>query len=178
MSYLTKTVVFALLVAQALAYDWPIIDGYPCPEDDIANTRCLGPKDCLYPNPRDCSRFIQCNDAGLAYDMPCAPGGLHWNDAIKQCDWPENANCVVVTEPPTPEPTTPKPTPEPTTPEPTPEPTTTQRPTPLPGFVCSLEDIANTQCMGPKDCLYPHPTDCNKFIHCEVNADGQTGRPT
>jgi len=47
-----------------------------------------------------------------------------------------------------------------------------------PGFVCSLSDIENTQCMGPKDCLYPHPGDCKQFIHCEVNADGVTGRPT
>ncbi|CAG2178153.1 unnamed protein product, partial [Oppiella nova] len=47
------------------AYDWPIIPGYPCPPREIARTKCLGPKDCLYPNPRDCSRFIQCNDASI-----------------------------------------------------------------------------------------------------------------
>jgi hypothetical protein len=49
---------------------------------------------------------------------------------------------------------------------------------PAPGFTCPVEDIANTACQGPKDCLYPHPTNCNQFIHCEVNADGVTGRPT
>lgn len=32
--------------------------------------------------------------------------------------------------------------------------------------------------MGPKDCLYPHPNRCDQFIHCEVNADGVSGRPT
>ncbi|MGH8591368.1 MAG: choice-of-anchor P family protein [Gammaproteobacteria bacterium] len=47
-----------------------------------------------------------------------------------------------------------------------------------PPFVCPVDDITNTQCMGPKDCLYPHPDICTQFIHCEVNADGQTGRPT
>lgn len=45
-------------------------------------------------------------------------------------------------------------------------------------FVCPKEDIKETQCMGPKDCLYPHPTECGKFIKCEVNSDGETGRPT
>ncbi|CAG2166206.1 unnamed protein product [Oppiella nova] len=45
-------------------------------------------------------------------------------------------------------------------------------------FVCSLEDIENTHCIGPKDCLYPHPKECNKFIRCEVSTDGVTGEPT
>ena len=45
-------------------------------------------------------------------------------------------------------------------------------------FVCPTEDIINTKCMGPKDCLYPNPDSCTSFIHCEVNADGVTGRPT
>lgn len=31
--------------------------------------------------------------------------------------------------------------------------------------------------MGPKDCLYQHPEDCSKYVRCEVNADGVTGRP-
>jgi hypothetical protein len=44
---------------------------------------CKGPTDCLYANPKDSTRFIQCNNAGTAYDTPCAPGGLHWNDGEK-----------------------------------------------------------------------------------------------
>ncbi|ELR06760.1 hypothetical protein VC83_04226 [Pseudogymnoascus destructans] len=42
---------------------------------------------------------------------------------------------------------------------------------------CPLDDIKRTQCMGPKDCLYPHPTRCDHFIRCEVNNDGKTGLP-
>jgi hypothetical protein len=53
-----------------------------------AITGCRGPKDCLYTNPENCNAFIQCNDAGLAYDMPCAPENLEWNDNKKECDWP------------------------------------------------------------------------------------------
>lgn len=45
-------------------------------------------------------------------------------------------------------------------------------------FICPPEDIAETGCQGPKDCHYPHPKNCNQFIHCEVNADGVSGRPT
>ena len=74
---------FALLIsifASLVFSDTPIVDGYTCPREDIEITGCKGPTDCLYPNPKDCSRFIQCNDAGIAYDMPCAPGGLHWNE--------------------------------------------------------------------------------------------------
>ncbi|RMJ21617.1 hypothetical protein PHISP_07510 [Aspergillus sp. HF37] len=45
-------------------------------------------------------------------------------------------------------------------------------------FTCPKEDIMRTKCMGPKDCLYPNPDNCETFIHCEVNADGVSGRPT
>jgi hypothetical protein len=45
-------------------------------------------------------------------------------------------------------------------------------------FICPPDDIAATQCMGPKDCLYANPTSCTSFIHCEVNADGVSGLPT
>jgi hypothetical protein len=70
------------------------IPGYPCPQDDIDNTGCKGPKDCLYSNPENCNAFIQCNDAGLAYDMPCAPENLEWNDNTRVCDWPESSTCA------------------------------------------------------------------------------------
>lgn len=86
----------ALLVLPAAieAASGPIIPNYPCPQDEIAATGCRGPKDCLYPNPRNCNHFIQCNDASLAYDMPCA-ANLHFNVKTRECDWPTNANCVV-----------------------------------------------------------------------------------
>lgn len=45
------------------------------------------------------------------------------------------------------------------------------------GFVCPADDFANTQCKGPKDCLYPSPDSCGSYISCEVTPDGQTARP-
>ena len=44
-------------------------------------------------------------------------------------------------------------------------------------FVCPTKDIKNTQCKGPKDCLYPNPDNNSTFIQCTVNADGVTGTP-
>ncbi|OKO92751.1 Race-specific elicitor A4 [Penicillium subrubescens] len=44
-------------------------------------------------------------------------------------------------------------------------------------FHCPEEDIINTQCLGPKDCLYPNPDNCGTFIQCTVNPDGITGTP-
>lgn len=70
---------------------------FACPPEDIIRTKCLGPKDCLYPNPDDCDSFIQCtvNPGGVTGTpvvMPC-PAGLHWNDRGKICDYPANADC-------------------------------------------------------------------------------------
>ncbi|KFY32397.1 hypothetical protein V493_00236 [Pseudogymnoascus sp. VKM F-4281 (FW-2241)] len=45
-------------------------------------------------------------------------------------------------------------------------------------FQCPVDDIVRTKCMGPNDCLYPHPTRCNLYIRCEVNDDGRNGRAT
>ncbi|CAG8672316.1 13559_t:CDS:1, partial [Ambispora leptoticha] len=39
----------------------------------------------------DCSKFVTCSN-GIAYEMDC-PLGLHFNDVLKVCDWPANANC-------------------------------------------------------------------------------------
>jgi Chitin binding Peritrophin-A domain len=64
--------------------------GFQCPPEDIIRTKCLGPKDCLYPHPNDCGSFIQCtvNPGGVTGTpvvMPC-PAGLQWNDDEKICD--------------------------------------------------------------------------------------------
>ncbi len=45
----------------------------------------------LYPNPDDCSTFFSCNN-GVPILMPC-PDGLHFNDKLDVCDWPQNAGC-------------------------------------------------------------------------------------
>ncbi|CAG2178745.1 unnamed protein product, partial [Oppiella nova] len=132
---------------------------FTCPAEDIANTQCMGPKDCLYPHPTNCDQFIHCEvNADGVTGRPTVkdcPPGLEWNDNTKQCDWPSQSTCVVVSTP-----------------------VDTESSTPKLDFICPEKDIIETQCMGPKDCLYPHPSACNLFIHCEVNADGRTGRPT
>ncbi|CAG2180053.1 unnamed protein product, partial [Oppiella nova] len=70
---------------------------FQCPREDIVNTLCMGPKDCLYTNPENCNTFIQCtvnpgNQSGTPVVMPC-PAELKWNDNTKECDWPQNATC-------------------------------------------------------------------------------------
>ena len=74
--------------------------GFVCPVQDIANTACRGPKDCLYPNPESCNNFIQCSInadgvTGTPVVMPCAPANpaLEWNDNKKECDYPDNSTC-------------------------------------------------------------------------------------
>jgi len=135
------------------------IPGYNCPTADIAGG-CKGSKDCLYPNPSNCSTFIQCTAAGLAYVMPC-PSGLQWNDDAKICDWPQQSTCGRTPSPPTTTTTTTK---NPTTTATTT--TTTSSPnTPIPGYNCPAEDVAGG-CKGPKDCLYPNPSNCSTFIQC------------
>jgi hypothetical protein len=46
----------------------------------------------LLPNPKDCSSFFICSN-GVPIKLNC-PAGLHFNDQLKVCDWPQNANCV------------------------------------------------------------------------------------
>lgn len=82
----------SLLLAFLFRIQAHIIPGYQCPTDEINATGCRGPTDCLYRNPKNCNRFIQCNNEGVAYDMPC-PAGLHFNEQTRICDCPENANC-------------------------------------------------------------------------------------
>jgi hypothetical protein len=46
----------------------------------------------LLPHQTDCSKFYSCSN-GVPIEMNC-PAGLHFNDKLKVCDWPQNANCV------------------------------------------------------------------------------------
>jgi hypothetical protein len=70
--------------------------GFVCPVEDIANTGCTGPKDCLYPNPGSCNNFIQCtpnaDGTGTPVLTPC-PSSLEWNDNKKECDLPDDGTC-------------------------------------------------------------------------------------
>lgn len=68
-----------------------------CPQEDIDNTRCTGPMDCLYPFPGDCSKFYVCEvdeptRKGVPTERDC-PSSFEWNDNIKRCDYPENSDC-------------------------------------------------------------------------------------
>nr|UEP18203.1 antimicrobial protein CBD2-DrsB1 [synthetic construct] len=117
------------------------------------HTKCMGPKDCLYPNPDSCTTYIQCvplDEVGNAKPVvkPC-PKGLQWNDNVgkKWCDYPNLSTCpVTTTRAPT---TTTKSAPTVTT--------TTRAPT---------TTTPATKCMGPKDCLYPNPDSCTTYIQC------------
>ncbi|XP_055628928.1 peritrophin-1-like [Toxorhynchites rutilus septentrionalis] len=44
------------------------------------------------PHPTDCGKFLTCN-WGDTVVQDC-PGGLHWNDRYRYCDWPAQANCM------------------------------------------------------------------------------------
>jgi hypothetical protein len=62
-----------------------LIPGYQCPADDVA-AGCLGPKNCLHPNPYDCHSLIQCTAEGLAFVIPCVSVNLVYDDSQNHCD--------------------------------------------------------------------------------------------
>ncbi|CAG2162492.1 unnamed protein product [Oppiella nova] len=71
--------------------------GFQCPVEDIIRTLCLGPKDCLYPNPDGCDTYIHCtvnygSRSGTPVVKPC-PDGLLWNNNVKECDYPSRTTC-------------------------------------------------------------------------------------
>jgi len=57
----------------------------------LVDSGCSYRDDGLYPDPKDCSKFIQCSN-GQAYSKNCAVG-LYFNEKLKVCDWPSNVNC-------------------------------------------------------------------------------------
>ena len=68
------------------------VGDFTCPETDIQQTHCAGPKDCLYPNPDDCHSYIRCevNEDGMT-GRPTVyqcPAGMEWNRNTAECDWP------------------------------------------------------------------------------------------
>jgi hypothetical protein len=69
-----------------------------CPQEDIRDTGCRGPKDRLYANPLNCRTFIHCtvNSNGIT-GTPIIrgyPAGLEWNDEVKLCDYPfDSTSC-------------------------------------------------------------------------------------
>jgi hypothetical protein len=57
-----------------------------CPPTDPLNYTVL------LPHPTDCSRFFKCSN-GNPIQKHC-PTGLHFNNLLNVCDWPQKANCV------------------------------------------------------------------------------------
>eukprot|EP00795_Rhopilema_esculentum_P013951 gene13951-4910_t len=55
--------------------------------EDFCKTRSSG----FYSDPTDCQYFIQCANS-KTYRKKC-PNDLHWNDRIKNCEYPANAGC-------------------------------------------------------------------------------------
>lgn len=43
-------------------------------------------------DPSSCCKYKVCDNC-LEKSLSC-PGGLHWNDKVKACDWPANAACA------------------------------------------------------------------------------------
>jgi len=79
-------------------------DAYVVSSVEVAEKLCPAIVDCtvhgeLLPNPEDCSSYCHC-DWGVAKWRPCS-SGLHFNNKLKVCDWPQNANCQVTTPEPT-----------------------------------------------------------------------------
>ena len=62
-------------------------------EEKIENINdfCKTKSDGIYGDPTDCRYFIKCAGS-KTYRTKCA-NGLHWNDKIKNCDYPANAGC-------------------------------------------------------------------------------------
>ncbi|KAJ7199933.1 hypothetical protein GGX14DRAFT_660858 [Mycena pura] len=52
-----------------------------CPEHDIIRTHCIGPTDCLYPNPGSCTSYIHCvvnadGVTGTPFIRPCPDASI------------------------------------------------------------------------------------------------------
>lgn len=79
---MSNLVGFLLMVLSFLVYKVSSVRDRGVPES------CVEP---LFANPNDCNSYYVCLH-GRPKEMPC-PITLHWNDRLKVCDWPHNANC-------------------------------------------------------------------------------------
>jgi hypothetical protein len=98
------------------------------------------------PHETDCTKFYKC-DNGQKVEFDC-PDGLHFNEELEVCDWPEYAGCEDIEPPPCP---TGPPSSTPPEPKPTPP--------------------IDPECPWPDPLNYtvhlPHETDCTKFYKCD-----------
>ncbi|KAH8272148.1 hypothetical protein KR018_004032, partial [Drosophila ironensis] len=51
----------------------------------------------FYADKKNCNAYFHCVVAGELHQLYC-PGGLHWNNEAKGCDWPSSAKCSVKKE--------------------------------------------------------------------------------
>ncbi|KAJ9600291.1 hypothetical protein L9F63_009416, partial [Diploptera punctata] len=58
-----------------------------CPRTDPINYSVL------YRHPTDCGKYYECSN-GVAFEMNCPPG-LHFNNDLNVCDWPQNVKCII-----------------------------------------------------------------------------------
>ena len=81
----------SLMLAALLACFGPLVSAQVLPPGSCPLTDPLD-YTVLLPHPTDCSKFFSCSN-GNPIELDC-PAGLHFNDELKVCDWPQNANCV------------------------------------------------------------------------------------
>jgi hypothetical protein len=71
-------------------------EGFTCSKASIAATGCKGEGNCLYPNPEDCTTFIQCvpqSDGTLKPLVMESFSRLLWNSQVKICECPPSPAC-------------------------------------------------------------------------------------
>ncbi|XP_063844364.1 peritrophin-1-like [Scylla paramamosain] len=67
--------------------------GSPCPA--AVNAQCPaigGGQAVFFAHPNDCSKYCECVQLGLAYELSCSTG-LLWDDIRDTCNWPDYVDC-------------------------------------------------------------------------------------
>jgi len=153
----------------------------------VASTsyNCAGRINDFYADPYSCSSFYICA-AQNAFKVDCARG-LLFNPAVKHCDWAYNVVCQAQQQPATNPPAvtygpvvTNRPVytnPPVTQPPPTYAPVTyapvTQQPIQKPIYPATAApqgpiQQAPVQCGKTQTGIFPHPTECHKYVQCSM----------
>ncbi|XP_035788598.1 peritrophin-1-like [Anopheles albimanus] len=77
------TTVETTMVPSGLAYDCP----------PVYDPDCM----VYIPHGTDCTKYFICDPYGVPLQQNCPPG-LHWNQAVSYCDFPELAQCTAEEE--------------------------------------------------------------------------------
>lgn len=89
MKSLPLTVLVLAVVSLAAAQTY-----VPCPSE--VNVQCPKPSAgmaILLSNPYDCSKYCECVNEGLAYELAC-PDGLLWDETVNACNWEYNVSIL------------------------------------------------------------------------------------